>query len=128
MVVVTFDFDDTLLLTVSDENRGIRPAGVNGPILMQLVDHIQAGDEVHIVTSRLERLEHEDDGWPAVADFLSEHGLEGLPVHFTDGDPKTETLARLGSKKHFDDDQWEIDTLPEGCEGVKVTADASWSV
>jgi len=126
-MVVTFDFDDTLLRTVSDEDVGIREDGPNGPILMRLVDHIQAGDEVHIVTSRLERLEGTDD-WTTVAGFLTTHGLEGLPVHFTDGDPKTETLARLGSKKHFDDDQWEIDTLPDGCEGVLVKADASWSV
>jgi hypothetical protein len=48
-------------------------------------------------------------------------------VHFTEGQLKHDTLERLGSRQHFDDDPEELAHLPEGCRGIRAPLHPSWS-
>lgn len=127
---VSFDFDDTLLLTVPDEDWGSVEAGPNEPLVAALREHAANGDEVLIVTSRREKWEREPDGGPmrtAVADFVRAHGLPVTAIHFTNGEPKAPTLIALGVLKHFDDDSEELVLLAgTGIEGVQVAIHPAW--
>jgi len=130
MAVITFDFDDTLTQTQWDtEEECFRFIGPNLMTLQQMRDHLNRGDVVHVVTSRMgpDRLSDTPDvitGQPSVAAFLLEHlgddrkRLAG--VHFTAGDLKWRLLHELDSDKHFDDDPCELEALPPGCVGVRV--------
>jgi hypothetical protein len=118
-VVVTFDFDDTLLWKryERDEDGEIVDVVVDGPNpegLSLLRQAIRDGQEVHIVTTRYERMRDDTVGWLRKWKVLD--GIEG--VHFTNGQLKRDTLARLGSQLHHDDDEDEIDNLPPGCRGL----------
>ena len=129
MAVVTFDFDDTLTQTRWDnDEEGFIFVGPNHSVLKTLREHIAAGDEVHIVTSRTgPSMDSEgfisQHGQPSVRLFLQEflgdviNSLAG--VHFTGG-LKRDTLIQLGSTKHFDDDCVELNGLPDSCAGVLV--------
>jgi len=124
-MLVTFDFDDTLLMTRPDEEWGVVEDGPNTLVIEKMRAFLDAGHEVHIVTTRKAAGEEQDDSEPtrtAVRPFLQEHRLLDriAGIHFTDGVPKADTIKRLGSNKHFDDDDHEIDNLPKGCIGVHV--------
>lgn len=125
MAIVTFDFDDTLLTTVLTEDGFVEPGGPNEETLEALRRHVEAGDEVHIVTSRIETLETERAG-VTVAGFVEAHGLPVKGIHFTNGHWKVEAIQRLGSVKHFDDDLDELDRLQGICECVLVPVHESW--
>jgi hypothetical protein len=87
--VVTVDFDHTLKFETGTPN-------------LATIDRVKAlsGAEVHIVTSR-----DESEGSRAEIDsFLAEHRIPHQGVHFTNGKDKAQTLLRLGSELHFDDD------------------------
>ena len=132
MAIITFDFDDTLTQTQwDDEEELFRFMGPNLMMIQTLRGHLEMGDEVHIVTSRLgpETLDLEEaaPGWqgqPAIGPFLREHlgdDLERLTgVHFTSGDLKWKKLTEIGSEKHFDDDPCELEALPPGIQGIRV--------
>jgi len=133
MAVVTFDFDDTLTHTQWDEEEGnFRFVGPNLVTIQSLRAHLDMGDEVHIVTSRIgpESMDLVDEthltrsGQPGVGIFLREHlgdDLERLTgVHFTSGDLKWKKLVELGCEKHFDDDPCELEALPPGIQGIRV--------
>ena len=133
MAVITFDFDDTLTQTQWDaEEMNFRFVGPNLVMIQALRAHLNMGDQVHIVTSRmgpedLDRKRSKNDTWtgqPSVGAFLQEHlgpDMERLAgVHFTSGDLKWKILAELGSEKHFDDDPCELEALPPGIQGIRV--------
>jgi hypothetical protein len=129
--VVTFDFDDTLLVTAFDEDWGSRPIGPNEPVIAQMREHAAAGDLIIIVTSRHEQVENRADpkGWPAmirVGNFVLEHDLPVRFILFTNGEPKAPLLETLGAFKHFDDDPEELALLPESIEGVLISTHPSW--
>ena len=131
MAIVTFDFDDTLTQTQWDnEQEGFIFMGPNTKICNTLREHLLLGDEVHIVTSRLgPDMNSEGDtqqhGQPSVVAFLQEHMSDVKDqitgVHFTSGALKWATLHDLGSEKHFDDDPCELEALPPGIHGIRVS-------
>ena len=57
-MVVTFDFDNTIALSHMkfDEDGDVEyvPDGFNEQIIKKIKEHIKNGDEVHVVTSRME--------------------------------------------------------------------------
>ncbi len=127
MSVITFDFDDTLTQTQWDpEWEEFRFVGPNLVMLQALRAHVEMGDEVHIVTSRIMQKPEASrpDGQPSVGAFLREHlsdvskRLAG--VHFTSGELKWKKLVELGTEKHFDDDPCELEALPPGIQGIRV--------
>ena len=130
MATITFDFDDTLTQTQWDASTDcFRFTGPNLVMIQCLRTHLDLGDDVHIITSRMGP-DHLDDpaaaftGQPSVSTFLTDHlgddrhRLTG--VHFTAGDLKWRLLHELDSDRHFDDDPCELEALPPGCMGVRV--------
>ena len=123
---VTFDFDDTLLQTRWDPvTEEAVECGPNLVMLQTMRAFLDMGHEVHIVTSRVERFESSPDR-TSVRDFLVEHRLHVDGVHFTNGDSKVDTLVKLGAFRHFDDDEEELDLLPNTIEGIWVPPHPSW--
>jgi hypothetical protein len=127
-MVITFDFDDTLLWTraIRDDSGNIEdtvPMGASPHTMPLLLAALDRGDEVHIVTSRLARLWRED-----TLAHLREWGvLDRLAgVHFTGGQLKLFTLAILGADVHHDDDPVELENLPDACRGVLAPIHPSW--
>jgi len=128
MAVVTFDFDDTLTQTQWDpEWEEFQFVGPNLVMLQTLRSHLDMGDEVHIVTSRIMRVELDPPvpgSGPTISTFLREHLGDDLDrlsgVHFTSGNLKWKKLVELGSEKHFDDDPCELEALPVGIKGIRV--------
>jgi hypothetical protein len=128
-MVITFDFDDTLLWTAVDRDEDgtyldHNPVGQNPHVFPRLLQALDSGAEVHIVTSRRSRTR------PEVLAWLEEWGVLGrlAGVHFTEGQLKEATLAALGSRQHFDDDPEELAHLPRGCRGVQAPLHPSWTV
>ena len=120
-MVITFDFDDTLLWKryERDEDGEIVEVVVDGPNpegLALLKHAISDGHEVHIVTTRYEKMRDDTIWW------LSKWGvLDGIAkIHLTNGQLKRDTLARIGSRLHHDDDEEELENLPPGCRGVQL--------
>lgn len=137
-MLVSFDFDDTLLLTRPDEDWGLVEAGPNEPMLAALWAHHEAGDTIIIVTSRHERHELpkpqtfmrlKDIPPPRtpVCVFVAKHKLPVKEIHFTNGEDKVVTLERLGVNKHFDDDEDELALLPGDIEGVLAPIHPEWA-
>ena len=126
MAVVTFDFDDTLTQTQWDEEANcFRCSGPNLVMIQALLGHLDAGDEVHIIASRIGPEEVGTIIEPLQpAQFLREHLGEDLQrlagVHFTSQDLKWRLLHRLDTDKHYDDDPVELEALPPGCHGIRV--------
>ena len=136
-MVVSFDFDDTLLLTRPCADWGTVGAGPNKPMLAALREHAACGDTAIIVTTRNESRDAEahkgmGPSRTPVSMFVALHGLPVESIHFTDGEHKAETLVVLGVSKHFDDDDDdELAQIPEGIEGVLTpigTAPARFSL
>jgi hypothetical protein len=129
MAVVTFDFDDTLTQTQWDNDEECFIfVGPNHQMCNVLREHVQNGDDVHIVTSRTGPSMSIEGilaahGQPSIRMFLQEHMgdvIEQLAgVHFTGG-LKRDMLVHLGSTKHFDDDCVELNGLPDTCAGILV--------
>lgn len=126
--VVTFDFDSTLLWwgVTRDADGDIDemfPDGKNPVIWPRFMRALDSGAQVHIVTTRLERLRGETEA------ILDQWGVLGrlAGVHFTNGEPKRRMLEVLGSGLHFDDDPDELSNLPPGCKGVLAPLHPSWN-
>ena len=99
------------------------PIGPNPYVFPRLLQALDSSNEVHIVTSRRSRTRPEVEAWLAEWGVLDR--LAG--VHFTEGALKHDTLARLGSRQHFDDDPEELAHLPRGCRGVQAPLHPSWT-
>ncbi len=118
---VSFDFDNTLLRILPDEDFGLIEDGPNEPVLEKLREHASAGDTVFIVTSRFSYRE-EAYGRTSVANFVAQHKLPVTRIVFTQGAPKVGFLEHLGVTKHFDDDIFELDALQgTGIQGVLIS-------
>lgn len=131
-MIVTFDFDDTLLYRTLefDEDGDVvfphRPVGDgrNPMGFFHLVDHLDAGDEVHIVTSRMRSKLPEVDEW------LTRWGVRGklAGVHATNGDWKAGRLSELGSEIHYDDDNEELSRIRPPTKTQRIPPHPSWLV
>lgn len=133
-MVVTFDFDDTLLWTrvIRDEDGEYVdhvPVGQNPQIFPILKRALQMpGVEVYVVTSRRAT----GPSVKQVFDYLREWGILEQPqfmgVRFTNGNLKADTLVKLGSVRHYDDDPEELAALPPEIKGVQAEPHPSWSI
>ena len=140
-MVVTFDFDNTIALShmIFDADGDVTYGfdGYNELIVKEVKQHIANGDEVYIVTSRIQAKESifpED----TIPKHIHRLGLQDyfLPdrLFYTDGHAKIQLLKRLGSQLHWDDDVEEMvalksstikhknpyDTLPDSQTVAKV--------
>ena len=119
-MIVSFDFDNTLTKTQWNPDDGwfTTDAGPNTRMLALLKDHLQLGNEVHIVTTR------NKDKMKEVTEFLVTHGVHDdiTGIHNTSGQLKVSKLTEIGVHRHFDDDHEELLNLPRGCSGVLVAS------
>lgn len=129
-MVVTFDFDDTLLyrsIEFDEDGDVMMPHKIVGdgrnPMgFYHLLEHLDAGDEVHIVTSRIAAK------LPEVEEWLQKWGVRGRirGVHATNMMWKVSKLKELGSSIHYDDDLEELSKLPPSIKGVNIPPHPSW--
>ena len=117
-MVVTFDFDNTIALSHmvfdADGNVSYEFDGYNDTIVDKIKQHISNGDDVYVVTSRVQAKEgmFPEDTIPkhlqklGLAEYFLPHRL-----FYTDGEEKIHTLRRLGSQMHWDDDVEEMVSL-----------------
>ena len=121
--VVTFDFDDTLSLSHwgEEEDEWVHD-GPHQPFIEKIKKHKAAGDTVLVVTSRHEKYESralENPNQRSVQEFLEQYGISVDGIHFTNGQPKIETLLKLNSSRHHDDDPEDIrDAKENGIEAI----------
>jgi len=112
-MIVTFDFDDTLSLSHWGEEEDDWVYDGPHEMMIERIKKFIADPSVtvYIVTSRYEDREQksqEDPGQKAVREFLNEKGIDVDGIFFTNGKPKIETLLKLGSILHHDDDPGDI--------------------
>ena len=114
--IVTFDFDDTLTLPHYDEEEELWTTGLepNKKTISAMKKFASKGYEVKIVTSRHGTGNHKKD----VATFVQKHNLPVKDIIFTNGKYKADTLERIGSVLHYDDDTEEISRIKS--KGIKV--------
>jgi len=117
VATITFDFDNTIAMShmnFDSEDVEYIFDGYNEPIVAMIRDHIDKGDEVYIVTSRMQAKEgmFPEDTIPKHLDKLglSEYFLPGRLI-YTNGKSKLPTLRQLGSELHWDDDVEEMISL-----------------
>lgn len=92
---ITIDFDFTLSL-----NDG----SLNVDTMEKLLPHFQKGDDMFIVTSRMDSEKSRKE----IENFLLENKLAVNNIFHTSG-PKIDKLLELKSDIHFDDDKRELD-------------------
>jgi FMN phosphatase YigB (HAD superfamily) len=92
-VLVTFDFDDTLVFV------GERP---NEPVLAELRRVLDQGHDAAVVTARTRARDLQGDHGVPIPAWLRAWGLQ-VPVYYTDEGLKGRLLAELGSSLHYDD-------------------------
>ena len=111
-----FDFDDTLTLPHYDEEEELWTTGLepNKKTISAMKKFASKGYEVKIVTSRHGTGNHKKD----VATFTKKHNLPVKDIIFTNGKYKADTLERIGSVLHYDDDTEEISRIKS--KGIKV--------
>ena len=117
-MIVTFDFDNTIAMSHMvigpDGDVKYEFDGYNDQIIAKIKEHIQNQDEIHIVTSRIKTKEgmFPEDTIPKHLERLNLQGYF-LPhrLHYTDGQPKIQTLRQIGSEMHWDDDVEEMISL-----------------
>jgi 8-oxo-dGTP pyrophosphatase MutT (NUDIX family) len=112
--IVSFDFDNTIAITYIDfsdeDNPDPKFIEYNQDIVALIREHIDKGDEVYIVTSRIKALEA--DYPEAEVPYhlrklnLSEYFLPNR-VFYMDGGLKTEKLLELNVDLHYDDNMEE---------------------
>ena len=114
--LVTFDFDDTLTMPRWDEEEELWMTGLepNKKTISALKKFASKGYEVKIVTSRHGTSDHKR----AIATFVRKYGLPIKDIIFTNGKWKADTLDKIGSILHYDDDKEEITRIQ--AKGIKV--------
>ena len=114
--IITFDFDDTLCMSDGTPNM---------PMLDLVRKYAEEGFKCYIVTARNKK--HESLKWMqknspnrvAVKDFIKEYDLPIKQCHFTNHEPKGPVLNKIGSIKHYDDHDEQIESAKEyGIEAI----------
>ena len=139
-MVITFDFDDTLLWKAVERDEDGEyldhgPVGKNPRVFPEFEAALDRGDTVYVVTSRREKTSAEVKNWLESKLIIRDKNGKVLTdrfkrlagIHFTEGALKHDTLERLGSQLHYDDDPEELAHLPEGCRGVRAPLHPSWT-
>lgn len=112
--IVSFDFDDTLSMSVYEipadysEFSFEYPTRMSSEIKNIIQELYNAGTTIYLVTSRKDNLENRQE----VVNFLKENNILGYfkDLIFT-GTDKAHTLKQIGSEYHFDDDKHEFKVL-----------------
>lgn len=119
---VSFDFDTTLMFPVEIVDNFPHTGKPNKEFVDKFKEHMANGDEVYIVTSRVNNsLSHKQ-----IIRFCGENRLNPVDIIHTNGESKTPTLKELGIELHYDDDPQElIDAKKAGIEGVNTLNDAA---
>ena len=114
--LVTFDFDDTLTMPRWDEEEELWMGGTepNKKTISAMKKFASKGYEVKIVTSRHGTSDHKR----TIATFVRKYGLPIKDIIFTNGKWKADTLDKIGSILHYDDDKEEITRIK--AKGIKV--------
>ena len=114
MTVITFDFDDTIVMShmlIEDNKPIFIYDGYNDKVIQIIRSHIEKGDDVHIVTARSKEKEELFPEF-TVSAFLNKlslgHYFTPERIHYTEGALKLEILQELGSTLHYDDSLEEI--------------------
>lgn len=107
--IVTSDYDDTLLFHQYDPELGtIIDFAVNTDLVHRLRAMIDRGVTVYIVTARDPAWEDDTPLQTPPYRFVKEQNLDVAGIYYTSGEFKAETLKRLGSELHFDDNEEEM--------------------
>ena len=114
--LVTFDFDDTLTMPYWSDEDGYWTSGTdpNKKTISAMKKFASNGYDVKIVTSRHGTADHKR----TIATFVKKHNLPVKDIIFTNGKWKADTLERLGSVLHYDDDTYEISRIKS--KGIKT--------
>ena len=122
---ITFDFDNTIMMTRPDEDWGQVVDGPNKDVIKIMRDHKQKNHRVIVVTSRMKANEtggpYDPDHpayMPSVAEYLEKQNVVVDQIIFTNGNLKVDKLIELGSDLHFDDDEEELNAADE--KGIKT--------
>lgn len=128
---VSFDFDSTVARFVMDPSGIKRCIGPDPDAVRLMRAHHEAGDTIHIITSRKEKREkhlptlHPVTGEivrPRLLQFLRDHGLIGMvsSINFTNDQLKghSAVMFNLGIEIHYDDREEELMALPPEILGV----------
>ena len=116
-LVVTFDFDHTLRYEYSDDiDRDERQFQWGEPNIdsVNMFRKLQDDNDVYIVTTRVESPQSRNQ----IQEFCKEQVLRPKDIIFTNGNDKLDTLVKLGSNWHFEDDDKEINQIKAA--GIKV--------
>jgi hypothetical protein len=112
--VITVDYDDTLLFHQYDPELGtVVDFAVNDDLVRRLRAMIAAGTTVYIVTARDPAWEDDTPLQTPPYRFVKEQKLDVAGIYYTSGEFKAETLKRLGSELHFDDNKEELLMIQE---------------
>jgi len=107
-MIVSFDFDDTLLFCGGSSNV---------IILDKLREHHKAGHTCVIVTARSRQFYSIKE----IDDFIIKHNLVINAVYFTNHELKGPTLKHIGAEVHYDDAEHHLDSCVEcGVKAFKV--------
>jgi len=97
--VITMDFDHNLKFETGDPNLDT----------LKQFKELQNDYDIYIVTTRKKTPESVKE----VSDFVKEHSLRIKDVIFTNGQMKLNTILKLESIMHFDDDEDEIEEIED---------------
>ncbi len=99
--MITFDFDETLTCPIWDFKYQLFEPSLNPNYdsFTKLRSFDKQGKEIRIVTTRWHSQE--------IVNFLEKYSLPISSIHCTEGELKGDTLLKLGSELHFDDDEKE---------------------
>jgi acid phosphatase class B len=122
---VSFDFDSTVARFIVDPSGIKRCTGPDPDAVRLMRLHYEAGDVIHIITSRKEKREKHlptidpltgEVVRPRVLQFLRDHGLIDMvrSVNFTNDQLKghSAVMFNLGIQVHYDDREEELMSLP----------------
>jgi len=118
--VVTFDFDDTLVLGIY-EDFVLKKIKIRREIVNKMKKYISKGYKVYIITSRSFSAEKTfDKKQISIQEFLRREKikLDKKQIIYTNGANKKSTLLSLNSTLHFDDDPVEWAELEDA--GIPV--------
>jgi hypothetical protein len=108
-MIVSFDFDDTIMVKKKDKDGKEKSERMCPWTRNQIKKERKAGNKVIIVTSR-----YGPDpafGYDNKDLFKAAKELNIEDVYFTQGEKKVKTLLDLGVEKHYDNDQSELDAI-----------------
>jgi len=116
--IATFDYDDTLTTPRFDvsEDMWVTTNEPNEQVVAELTRLASRGWKIHIVTSRKDTKENREE----INGFIETHKLPILSLVFTSLQDKSLFIVSLKSIRHYDDDPYEIEYLPDHVSGVLI--------